>query len=588
MPATPSFFKTHPRSCAVILASSHGSRLFPMTSSGSQDTSSVPKHLLPVAGIAPLTRLLHTLHSFPQIIITIAHDDVKTIEFVNQVATLQDTVTGIEGNNKTSVQQQQQVPNKVWKFASKIVDGGQPIYVVQLSEECFGSVDALRQVETTKIVHPSTPIVVFPGDIVFLTSPDETTQLLDPFMRPQQSQSQSQSQRSRHDDSGSGGYDENSNIHSSSKDDVACTVLLVDVLELDEHDMPLKESAKAKRGGLARDEEDIEYIGLSYESASWYQSTQPRSGQSQVTPRVVIKKLKIDVEADEDMTGSTFKLDVPKSLLRRGQLVVRTEWSDLHVYAFAPWVRKLIASRTRNISSIQEDLLPLLVSRQFQGQKKTLGKEGMARLLEDEQQQNNDKNDTISDDRSSSNSSSSPSPAIDDTPYSIVAVPLPSKTALRVNTISAFLFANKEAISKGSTVLPLPDGSKWNGKFQTLVLANDTSQDMDRASDGQAAAAPVQPTMGKKVQMKSSFVGKNCVIGDKCRLNNVIVLDNTSIGEQCSLQNAIIGYDATIGANSSLNDCQVGAGTKVPAQTKEKGEVFTVSDMLDDDGGGIL
>ena len=339
---------------------------------------------------------------------------------------------------------------------------------------------------------------------------------------------------------------------------------------------------------MARDEEDIEYIGLSYDSSSWYQATQPKSGLSQVTPRVVIKKLKIDVEADEDMTGSTFKLDVPKSLLRRGQLVVRTEWSDLHVYAFAPWVRKLIASRTRNISSIQEDLLPLLVSRQFQGQKKTFGKEGMARLLDNEQQPINDKDDTISDDRSSSNSSSSPSPAIADTPYSVVAVPLPSKTALRVNTISAFLFANKEAIAKGSTVLPLPGGSKWNGKFQTLVLANDRSQDMDTTADSQPAAAPVQPSMGKKVQMKSSFVGKNCVIGDKCRLNNAIVLDDTTIGEQCSLQNVIIGYGATVGANSSLNDCQVGAGTKVPTQTKEKGEVFTVSDMLDDDGGGIL
>jgi translation initiation factor eIF-2B subunit gamma len=242
------------------------------------------------------------------------------------------------------------------------------------------------------------------------------------------------------------------------------------------------------------------------------------------------------------------------------------------------------------MSSIQEDLIPLLVSRQFRGQKATFGKEGLARIVEDEQQQNNDKSDAISDDRSS-HSNSTPTHTPDDAPYSVVAVPLPSKTALRVNTISAFLFANKEAIARGCDVLPLPDGSKWNGKFQTLVLANDsdqggetTSNNTDTADDHDQGQTQAQLAMGKKVQMKSSFVGKNCVVGDKCRLNNVIILDNATIGEQCSLQNVIVGYGATIGPNSSLNDCQVGAGTKVPAQTKEKGEVFTVSDVLDDDG----
>ena len=85
------------------------------------------------------------------------------------------------------------------------------------------------------------------------------------------------------------------------------------------------------------------------------------------------KQTKIEVETDEDMTGSTAKLELPKARLRHGRLVVRTEWNDVHVYSFAPWVRQLISTR-KSLSSIQDDLLPLLISRQFKGKKATFGK----------------------------------------------------------------------------------------------------------------------------------------------------------------------------------------------------------------------
>lgn len=220
----------------MILASSHGSRLFPLTTGGGQDTSSVPKHLLPVAGISPLARLLHTLHAFPQIVVTISFDDVKTVDFIREVATFRRTTADGTDDAVTNIDRDDKGPDNVWEFESKIVPG-QPIYVVQLSQDCFGSVDALRQVEMTKIIHPSTRIVVFPGDVVFMTSPDETTQLLDPLMRPRASSSTSASH-------GVGGR--NDDI----EDEIACTLLLVDVLELDEHDVPLKESAKVSMIGM--------------------------------------------------------------------------------------------------------------------------------------------------------------------------------------------------------------------------------------------------------------------------------------------------------------------------------------------------
>ena len=79
-----SFLKTHCRLTAVILAGTKGSRLFPMTS------SETPKHLLPVAGIPSILRLLETLVNFPEIVIAISPEDGQTKKVVENVAKLKD------------------------------------------------------------------------------------------------------------------------------------------------------------------------------------------------------------------------------------------------------------------------------------------------------------------------------------------------------------------------------------------------------------------------------------------------------------------------------------------------------------------
>lgn len=289
---------------------------------------------------------------------------------------------------------------------------------------------------------------------------------------------------------------------------------------------------------MAREEEDIDYIALSYPSekaTGGFKAPPP-------LPRMVWKQSKLEVESDEAMTGSTAKLQVPKARLRHGRLVVRTEWDDVHVYSFAPWVRQLIMTR-KSLSSIQDDLLPLLVSRQFRGNKATFGK---SLQNEDEDEKENPTQKVV----------------VDEEPYSVLAMVLPNKTLLRANTIPAYLYACKEVVNNGAS-LTMPPGSKLNGKFQTLVLEGST--------------------LGAKVNMKSSIVGKACHLGSKCRLNNVVIMDNVTIGENCSLQNTLIGPGAILGNNCSLNDCQVGPGKELPAGTKEKGESFMVGDAMDEE-----
>ena len=331
---------------------------------------------------------------------------------------------------------------------------------------------------------------------------------------------------------------------------------------------------QAKRGGLSRDKEDIEYIALSFPQ----NGSSSSSPQQSSLPRIVLKKSKLDVETDEDMTGSTAKLVIPKSRLRgRGcaeQLVIRTEWSDVHVYSFAPWVRQLFMARTKNLSSIQADLIPLLISRQYRGKRDTFGKSVLASLAT-----NSDDGDVSS---SAGSENASPKAGVsnkilskatsDSEPYLVLSVVLPAKTALRANTVPAYLFACKEAVANcgddPSSQLRLPVGAKRNGKFQTLTLEG--------------------TELGSKINMKSSVVGKSCKLGAKCRLNNVVIMDGITIGEQCSLQNTIIGFGATLGNNCSLNDCQVGPGVEIPSGTKEKGEPFVAGDVMETDADMML
>jgi translation initiation factor eIF-2B subunit gamma len=315
--------------------------------------------------------------------------------------------------------------------------------------------------------------------------------------------------------------------------------------------------------------------------------------QQQSLPRVVWKQAIVDVEAaNNGMTGESTKLQIPKPRLRHhGPTTIRSDWSDVHVYAFDPWVRQLIQKRTTNMVSIQQDLIPLLVARQFQGRLATFGKQ------QQQQQQGQFPNEDGIDDSNNKDSSNNNEDGgerggkgasfqedADPSYYSVVALVIPNeaKTAvLRVHTTASYLYANREVVARMGTVsLPLPADAKWNGKFQTLVLMGGGEGDEGGVevgvvtSGGGGGGSTTSTQLGKKLTMQSTVIGRYCDIGAKCRLNNVVAMDHVTIGENCSLQNTILGAGATVGANCSLNDCQVGPMVIIPAGTKEKGEAF--------------
>lgn len=320
-----------------------------------------------------------------------------------------------------------------------------------------------------------------------------------------------------------------------------------------------------KKGGVARDEEDIEYIALSYNSTA----------SSSSAPRLVWKQLKIDVHDNHDMVAETPKLKLPKPRLRVGGITrVRTDWSDRHVYIFSPWVRRLIVER-KQLISLQGDLIPLLVSRQFRGIAATFGGQVEQETIQEVLSNSPDltkadlggPNDAETDSRRdnimfANSMHFSNSNANDCLEYAVLAHV--QNEALRTNTISSYLHACRETLAIASAYenackkpgLQLPQGTQIRNKFFSILLP--------------------EATTGDKVTFKSVSVGRRCKLGNKCRLNNVVIMDDVTIGDNVILQNSIIGSGCKIGDNCNLNDCQVAPGKDIPSGEKAKGESFSL------------
>ena len=520
---------------AVILAATPGDRLYPLTSSsntldlddsgnhvdepngalpvkeareeammldgekGSSNNSNVcasasraiPKYLLPIGGDPILARLLRTLllSGFEKCIIL--------------------TGDGMESGVQNVVRAFRNSSDKDTVLLSE----NMAVDVITLPESCSGSADALRCLYSKKSESELQNIIVMPGDLVvegrgvFGWLVDAHRQSCGDGLNPYESS--------------------------------ACMLLLSDVGENDPDGVPLKESAKAKKGSFAREEEEIEYIGVSKHSGnSGFQSNYNS------LDRLVLKVSKVDVEEDEDFVGKTPKLVLPKlKITGSSGLSIRTDLMDLHVYVFSSWIRQLLIKKEQ-IISLQEDLVPLLISRQFTGISSCFGAS----------------NDIIDS---------------SDEPFVVGAKILPRgpRIAIRCCTISSYLYACREIVAHAveSPGKMLIDGYSCNIKMpmdSTFSILDGSLQSKNNSLVLGGSELP------KKVTIKNSTVGRNTKIGEKCKLNNVVIMDNVTIGNETILQNTIVSAGALIGSNCNLNDCQVGPYTEVPPLTKVKGEAI--------------
>jgi CTP:molybdopterin cytidylyltransferase MocA len=174
-----------PEFTAVILAATTGARLFPMTS------PDAPKHLMPVAGVPCVVRLLHSVAAsgFTNLVVALASSDTTSMSILKEQVGEDDMFCALPEHNMK-------------------------VTLVSLSDDCAGSAEALRQVND--VIPQTSNILVLPGDLVVM----ETSVLQQLVHAHRQA---------------------NLPPHTMS---TACTMLLANVGEQDEHGVPLKESSK--------------------------------------------------------------------------------------------------------------------------------------------------------------------------------------------------------------------------------------------------------------------------------------------------------------------------------------------------------
>jgi len=393
---------------------------------------------------------------------------------------------------------------------------------------------------------------------------------------------------------------------------VGCTMLLSDVGEDDATTgLPLKESAKQKKGSLSREEEEIEYVALS--SIAHSNGVRGSSLQQPLLSynhRLLFKHNKTEVE-DLDAPGRTSetpKLRMPKSLLRGGECTIRTDLSDLHVYVLSPWVCRLIETRATQYNDLQSELLQLLIRRQDRGVAAAFGSRfetdmplpPVSRSLPNDDSTaavgdkivdtNKEKLDanrwkedtvynvlsalqpkygsadfsgTVFDDeitRQSLSSKHTPTPVI---PYVVSAsiIPRGARLAMRCSTISHYLFASTRIVSHLISPPPMSD----------LVKAPQRSNGVTNAADqlhqtAQKVFSPTFEAFSKDCTIESKFqsvILPLATIGEKCTIRSSTVGSATTIGSKCRFNNVIIHNNATIGSNTVLQNLIVGEGAKI-------------------------
>lgn len=340
---------------------------------------------------------------------------------------------------------------------------------------------------------------------------------------------------------------------------------------------------QAKKGGIAREEEEIEYIGISTIRINKNTSLPP-------TQRIILKQSKYNVEMDEHNTGSTPKLHIPKARLHTpmNQIMLKTVWNDIHLFCFSPWALKLLTVKEQ-MKEIGKEFVPFLVDWQFRGVLAAFG------VQENGESLNEDVTEAIikgmGDLNVSKDIGGGSNHGLDegyydlmdavggkDRPFLVAAHILSreeSKLMVRACTIPAYLYISRELVShaistskyqeegegtdlqqrhRSNTKLFVPKGTTINAKFNTIQLPDSS--------------------IGDKVQAKACTIGRGVKIGGQSRLNNVVIHDNVTIGENCVLQNSVLSAGCNVGSNSNLNDCQVRCNANLSSGTKLKGEGY--------------
>ncbi|KAL1931833.1 hypothetical protein VTP01DRAFT_8889 [Rhizomucor pusillus] len=245
------------------------------------------------------------------------------------------------------------------------------------------------------------------------------------------------------------------------------------------------------------------------------------------------------------------------SLLKKFPRVrVCTDLQDAHLYIFNRWVLDLVADKEK-ISSISEDLIPMLVKCQYQ--KKMVEQENVSEYAS--------RDDPILKTALSLSTTASDITEDDLAPYDPINATFKSPVRIHVfvyrdgfcgrgNTIIGYHELNRHETKQGENITRVPVTAEVAPKTQV----------------GNDSVIGEYTKIDERSSVKKSCVGSHCVIGKNVKIANSVIMDHVVIGDNAKVDGCVICNNAKVLEKAVLKDCDVAGEYVVEKESQVKGE----------------
>ncbi|KAI9496112.1 nucleotide-diphospho-sugar transferase [Zychaea mexicana] len=292
-------------------------------------------------------------------------------------------------------------------------------------------------------------------------------------------------------------------------------------------------------------------------TALFYESSLSETGKDDaLAPYVGIEPVqsslvyKVRRSEDEDFS-------MRMSLLNKFPRVrVHTDLYDAHLYIFKRWVLDMVADK-ENISSISEDLIPMLVKCQYQ--KTMVERENLNNYASKHKTLFSTAlslSTTASEDIDDDSFSSDPTRSKFKSPVTTRAYVYRGGFCGRGNTVAGYNELNRHETKQGASITRIPSSAEVAPKTQV----------------GSDSIIGEHTKIDERSSIKKSCVGAHCVIGKNVKIANSVIMDHVVIADNAKVDGCVICNNAKVLEKAVLKDCDVAGEYVVEKDSQVKGE----------------
>ncbi|XP_059162903.1 translation initiation factor eIF-2B subunit gamma-like isoform X2 [Physella acuta] len=289
-------------------------------------------------------------------------------------------------------------------------------------------------------------------------------------------------------------------------------------------------------------------------------------------------------KSEIDMENFSF---TKKFLTRFPSINLQSTWTDCHVYIINKFVIKYLQDK-EDINSLQGELIPMVVKKQMSMYTKGSPNEDQDLNGTDQDLKSEEKKDLIDYAVKFENNLISPVRYLslnsdsfgmnENTPHKDLircyAYRQTSGFCVRANNIVSYFEACKQMPRLISQFIT-------KKRLDSVSTVHDSASKKPKPQVGADCLLGESVTVGEKVTISKSVIGKHCKIGDKVKITNSVIMGHVNIQESSSITNCIIAESVIIGDKCELNNCIVGQNQNISNMSKLNNEVICSGSQME-------